>query len=393
MPGIEQFFQFILVILLGILAYGLNRVLSIFYTQYQNKYSIRYVLLPTIYIILLSIALVIFAKLQKNYAIITIVTQITFAVFLIACVYLATNNRRIIYILSAVITIWQIGEYFDVVKPTLLILDNYSIGYAGFHFSLLKLITSITVCIALIFTVRVLHKMLMTYLRSTTLDKHTVNLITKIIVILAYFIIILTTLNIIGIDITAIAVIGSAIGVGIGLGMQKIAASFVSGVILFIEKSIKVGDLLELKDGFWGHVADVNIRYTRIHTQDGKDVIVPNDELMYSTITNLTNQDYNIRIRININVEYRANVNLVEKLILEAAKECPDCLHEPKPLCFITNFGDNGINYLLMFWVDNVEKGTFKPKSEIMANIWHKFKKYNINFPFPQRDIYIKEQP
>jgi small-conductance mechanosensitive channel len=215
-------------------------------------------------------------------------------------------------------------------------------------------------------------------------------LVLKMIQILTYIIAFLLSLNVIGVDLTALAVFSGALGIGVGFGLQKISSNFISGLILLFEKAIEEGHMIELADGTTGFVRKAHARYTLIETLDGKEILVPNEDFIINRVTNWTFTNSKARVEIPIGVSYSADIEKARDLILEAAKEHPRCMSEPEPHCFLRNFGDNSVNFILHFWVADVIEGRWAPQSDVMFSIWKKFKKHKIDIPFPQRDLHIK---
>ncbi len=205
-----------------------------------------------------------------------------------------------------------------------------------------------------------------------------------------YFLMLLFGLDVIGIDLTAFAVVGGAVGIGIGFGLQKITSNFISGLILLFEKSVEEDDLVEMDGGVYGIVKHTGARYTLIETFDGKEVMIPNEDFITNRVTNWTFSNKKGRVEVTLGVSYDCDIELARTLILDAAIEHERCSKDPEPQCYLTEFGDNSVNFLLYFWVDDVTEGRFEPKSDVMRSIWRKFKENNIGIPYPQRDIHIK---
>ena len=215
-------------------------------------------------------------------------------------------------------------------------------------------------------------------------------LITKAFQSVIYFITFLLALNFLGIDLTAFAVLGGAIGIGIGIGLQKISSNFISGIILLFEKSIENDDLIELNDGTFGTIRHTSARYTLIETFDGKEIMIPNEDFVTNRVINWTYSNSKGRVDLKLGVSYKSDIKKAQELILEAAKEHPRCSADPEPTCYLTDFADSSVNFLLFFWVDDIIKGRYEPKSDVMFSIWDKFKANDIEIPFPQQDIHIK---
>ena len=218
-----------------------------------------------------------------------------------------------------------------------------------------------------------------------------INKLPKALQILIYFIAFQVGMNFLGIDLTALAVFSGALGIGIGFGLQKITSNFISGIIILFEKTVQNDDLIELNDGTLGFIRNTGSRASLIETYDGKEVMVPNEDLITNRVINYTHSNKKARITINIGVSYDCDIKKAQELILEAASEHPKTAKEPEPLCFLREFADSSVNFLLLFWINDVIDGRYGPQSDVLFSIWEKFKENNIEIPYPQRDIHIKE--
>lgn len=226
--------------------------------------------------------------------------------------------------------------------------------------------------------------------RMQQIKRNTQILFIKIFQILLYTAAFLVGLDLIGVKLTALAVFGGALGIGLGFGLQKITSNFISGMILLFEKTINHDDLIELQGGFSGFVRRINARFTLIETFDGKEIMVPNEDFITSQVVNWTYSNKMGRAEVAVGVAYDSDLELAQKLILEAANEHPRCIKDPEAVCHLTEFGDSSINFLLYFWVDDVTEGRMRPRSEVMFSIWRKFRDAGIEIPFPQRDVHIR---
>lgn len=219
------------------------------------------------------------------------------------------------------------------------------------------------------------------------------TLLIKAAQIAVYALLFLIMLDLLGIDLTTLTVFGGALGIGIGFGLQKITSNFISGIILLSEKSVEQDDLLELDDGTFGFVRETSTRYTLLETFDGKEILVPNEDLITSRVVNWTYTKPNGRVQIDVGVSYESDITLARDLMLAAATEHPRCSTEPAPQCFLIAFADSSVNFTLYFWLDDITKGRRGPQSEVMFAIWDKFAENDITIPFPQRDLHVKNWP
>ncbi len=218
-------------------------------------------------------------------------------------------------------------------------------------------------------------------------------LITKVFQIALYVIAFLVTMDLMGLDLTTLTVFSGALGIGLGFGLQKIASNFISGLILLLERSVEQDDLIEMPDGVIGFVRRSSARYTLIETVDGKEILIPNEDLITNRVTNWTLTNTRGRIEVAIGVSYGSDLEQAQTLILEAAREHPSTIEDPAPQCFLRNFGDSSVDFILLFWIGDVVQGRWAPQSEVMFTIWRKFREAGIEIPFPQRDVHIKSPP
>lgn len=202
----------------------------------------------------------------------------------------------------------------------------------------------------------------------------------------------LVALNSAGIDLTALAVFGGALGVGLGFGLQRIASNMVSGFILIFERSIRPGDVLTVGNSF-GEVKALHARYVVLRNRDGVETLIPNENLITSEVINWTYSDRNVRIKIPVQISYHDDPEQAMALMLNAATSNPRVLAAPTPGCQIMEFAENGINLELRAWINDPEEGVGNVRSEIYLAIWRAFREHHITFPYPQRDVHIKTMP
>lgn len=224
-------------------------------------------------------------------------------------------------------------------------------------------------------------------LRIRGIRSATRTLIAKFFQIFFYVVCGLLSLRALGIDLTALAVLGGAVGIGLGFGLQKIASNYISGFILLFERTLEVGDLIQLVDGTEGYVRYMGARHTLIEAFDGKEIMIPNEDFITNRMINLTHKDKKARIDIAVRVSYRADFNLVQRLLLDAAEEHPRAMKDPAPSCFLNDFGDGGALFVLQFWVGDVTEGRYSPKSDVMFTLWRKFREHGIELAMSQQEV------
>ncbi len=214
------------------------------------------------------------------------------------------------------------------------------------------------------------------------------QLLQNLSTIAVYMLAIVVGLSLLGIDLTAFAVLGGALGVGIGLGLQKIASNFISGLILLSEQSIQVNDLIEVEgSGVSGLVRHTGARYTLIETIDNREIMIPNDDLVTSRVTNWTLTDSKGVVTVKVGVSYESDIELARDQLIAAALDHPAVLHDPAPACLLTGFGASSIDFSLIVHVKDVRERRAGVQSDILFNIWRRFKTHGIEIPYPQMTL------
>ena len=197
---------------------------------------------------------------------------------------------------------------------------------------------------------------------------------------------ILIVLPVMGIDLTVLSVFGGALGVGLGFGLQKIASNYVSGFIILLDRSIRIGDWITA-DNHYGEVRQITTRYTVVRSLSGVEAIIPNDMLVTATVLNNTYADKQLRLAVKVSVAYSTAIEPVLELLAEIASRHPRVLKEPPPNAIVTALGDNGIELELGFWIEDPEKGRQNLCSEISVAILSDFRTRRIEIPYPQREV------
>ena len=204
----------------------------------------------------------------------------------------------------------------------------------------------------------------------------------------------LLLMNIMGISLTSLAVLGGAIGVGLGFGLQKIAANFISGVILLLEGQATVGDYVELDGGEAGTIVKTTARAMILETYDGRWIVVPNEDFITTRVVNYSDQGSANRYEADFSVSYETDINLVPGIVEAAVARHPEVLDKPfPPDCELRSFGDSGVNFAVEFWVNGIDDGKNKYTSDVLFLIWNALKGAGIEIPYPQRVVHHKGIP
>lgn len=214
-------------------------------------------------------------------------------------------------------------------------------------------------------------------------------LIAKILRITLITVAIVTAIGSIGIDLSAFAFLGGAIGIGLGFGLQKVVSNFVSGIILLMDNSIKPGDVIEI-EGTYGWINNLRARYASVITRDGTEHLIPNEDLITQRVINWSFTDNLVRVRVPIGVSYNSDPHKCIELILDVAGSVGRVLKSPAPKCLMNGFGDSSLNLELRMWIADPSNGVGSVRSEVLLKVWDSFKEHGIEIPFPQRDLHIR---
>jgi small-conductance mechanosensitive channel len=292
------------------------------------------------------------------------------------------------YVLIPVAALYTIGA----LDPIMLRLSETMIELGNIRFSVLSLIRGLIAGSLLFWLGGWSNRQSAEYIKKQeVLRPATRQLAVKAAEILIFGAAFLLLMSIMGIDLTAIAVLGGALGVGIGLGLQQIAANFVSGVILLIEGQTTVGDYVELDGGETGTIVKMTARACVLETFDGKWIVVPNDHFITTRVVNYSDQGSANRYDACFSVSYDTDINRVPAIIEAAVAALPFVLTKPDaPDCELRGFGDSGIDFAVEYWVSGIDDGKNKYQSKVLFAIWNALKDAGIEIPYPHRVVEIK---
>jgi len=203
---------------------------------------------------------------------------------------------------------------------------------------------------------------------------------------------ILFAISSVGVSLSSFAILGGAIGLGLGFGFQKVISNLISGVILLADRSIKPGDVIEV-DQTYGWINRLGARYTSVITRDGTEHLIPNEMMITEKVVNWSFSDNKVRVRIPFGVSYTSDIHKAMDLALQAANEDERTLQEPIAVVRLTGFGDNSVDFEVRVWIEDPSSGLGNIRSAFYIRIWDLFKENGIEFPFPQRDLHLKEMP
>jgi small-conductance mechanosensitive channel len=287
---------------------------------------------------------------------------------------------------------WSIAalSILDLLEPTIRVLDAAAITIGDVTISLYDVMRS-TLALAVLLSVALyLASLLEGRIRtSQTLSPTVQVLFTKSLKIVLVSLAVLFAINAVGIDLTGLAVLGGLAVVALGFGLQKIVSNLISGVILLLDKSIKPGDIISVS-GTYGWVTALGGRYVSVVTRDGVEHLIPNETLISQPVENWTHTQRRTRLKLDVGVHHESDVRQVIALCEEAARAAERVLPEPAPKCLFIEFGESALKLQLRFWIGDAQNGVQNVKSDVLIEIWQRFKQNGIRVPYPQRDLHIR---
>jgi small-conductance mechanosensitive channel len=304
------------------------------------------------------------------------------------------HNRFLRRVVSWALWIYATLYYLNVVDKVSAFLDNVAFAVGEVRISLLTVITALVV-VGVMFTVaRLISQTTSANIRrNEDISPSMQVLAVKGIQVFVYGAAILIGVQAIGLDLTGLAFLSGAIGLGLGFGLQKVVSNLVSGVIILLDKSIKPGDVISLGETF-GWINSLGARYVSVVTRDGKEYLIPNEDLITGQVVNWSHSNQFVRLDIFFGTSYGGDPHLVRKIAIEAAVGVDRVLKHPKlPVCHIVGFGDSSVDFILRFWISDPTGGLTNIRGNVYLALWDAFKEHNISIPFPQREVRLLDEP
>jgi small-conductance mechanosensitive channel len=288
---------------------------------------------------------------------------------------------------------WSIAalSIVGLLEPTIAVLDAAAIPLGGdSQISLYDVIRS-TIALAVLLSVALyLASLLEARIRtSQTLSPTVQVLFTKSLKMVLVSLAVIFAIDAVGIDLTGLAVLGGLLGVGVGFGLQKIVSNLISGVVLLLDKSIKPGDIISVS-GTYGWVTALGGRYVSVVTRDGVEHLIPNETLISQSVENWTHTQRRTRLKLDVSVHHDSDLRAVIALCEEAARATERVLPDPAPKCLLIELGESSLKLQLRFWIGDAQNGVQNVKSDVLIEIWQRFKQQGVRVPHPQRDLHIR---
>ena len=302
------------------------------------------------------------------------------------------RNRFLRRVLTWSLWIYATLYLLNVSDDVAAFLDGIAFQLGEMRVSILTLITAVVVIGLLVTLARVASQATVsTIRRNEDISPSMQVLAVKAVQLLMYGIAFYMGVKAVGIDLTGLAVLSGAIGVGLGFGLQKVVSNLVSGVIILLDKSIKPGDVISLGETF-GWIQTLGARYASVVTRDGKEYLIPNEDLITGQVVNWSHSNDFVRLDINSGAAYGDDPHVVRKLAIEAAASVDRVLGFKTPVCHIVGFGDSSVDYILRFWIKDPTGGLTNIRGNVFLALWDSFKENNISIPFPQREVKLLDE-
>jgi small-conductance mechanosensitive channel len=325
-----------------------------------------------------SYLLVVAAKLALAWLVIRLVTSVIRNAFIVKLVSLSA------WFVAALSIIGQLGPTVDVLDS-----DSVSVVLGGLRLTPLLLIKLGALLIFALWLTNIASNFIESRItQSGDLTPSIQVLLVKMIRLALMVFAIAAVMSAVGINLSALAIFSGAAGVGIGFGLQKIVANFISGIILLADKSVKPGDLVTIGDSS-GRISAMKTRYISVAAGDGREFLIPNEDLVTQKVTNWTYTDKNTLVKVNFGTNYDADPRLVCKLAIEIAAGAPRAIKLKPPNCLLTEFAEAGMKFSLTFWIADPD-GMDNVKSDVMLALWDAFKREGIKVPYPIREIRVR---
>jgi len=318
-----------------------------------------------------------------------VAANLAFAWLIIRLITSVIRNEFIVRLVS--LSAWLVAalSILGQLDPTIAALDSVSVELGGLRLTPLLLIKlGVLLAVALWLTNIASNFVESRITRSGDLTPSIQVLLVKMIRLALMIFAVAVVMSAVGINLSALAIFSGAAGVGIGFGLQKIVANFISGIILLADKSVKPGDLVTIGDSS-GRISAMKTRYISVAAGDGREFLIPNEDLVTQKVVNWTYTDKNTLVKVSFGTNYDADPRLVCKLAIEIAAAAPRAIKSKPPNCILTEFAEVGMKFSLTFWIADPD-GMDNVKSDVMLSLWEAFKREGIRVPYPVREIRIR---
>ncbi|HTE93791.1 MAG TPA: mechanosensitive ion channel domain-containing protein [Bradyrhizobium sp.] len=318
-----------------------------------------------------------------------VAANLAFAWLIIRLITSVIRNEFIVRLVS--LSAWLVAalNILGQLDPTIEALDSVSVVLGGLRLTPLLLIKLGVLLVVALWLTNIASNFVESRItRSGDLTPSIQVLLVKMIRLALMIFAVAVVMSAVGINLSALAIFSGAAGVGIGFGLQKIVANFISGIILLADKSVKPGDLVTIGDSS-GRISAMKTRYISVAAGDGREFLIPNEDLVTQKVVNWTYTDKNTLVKVSFGTNYDADPRLVCKLAIEIAAAAPRAIKSKPPNCILTEFAEVGMKFSLTFWIADPD-GMDNVKSDVMLSLWEAFKREGIRVPYPVREIRIR---
>ncbi|MCF3972668.1 mechanosensitive ion channel family protein [Paracoccus salsus] len=298
-------------------------------------------------------------------------------------------NRFLRRIASWAAWIWVTLHLLSLTKPAAAFLDSLAIVLGEFRLSALTVIKALAITGLMIAGARALSRVISGRLAMNNDISPSMRVLTaKLLQVLLFSLAIIVGMKAVGFDLTGLAVFSGAVGVGLGFGLQKVVSNLVSGVIILLDKSIKPGDVISLGETF-GWIDELGARYVSVVTRDGKNYLIPNEDLVTGQVVNWSHTNNFVRLDVKFGASYADEPHEVSRIAINATLSVKRVLAHRTPVCWVTGFGDSSVDYVLRFWIGDSEGGLTNVRGQVYLALWDAFKEHGVTIPFPQREVRV----
>lgn len=318
-----------------------------------------------------------------------IIAQLTLAWLVIAIATRLINNGFLRGAIRYAGWIWVTLSILNLTEATSALMDSFALQLGDTRISLWLIVQAVAMLAILMAGARFVSASASSTIRqnkdiSPSMQVLTIKFLQVVLYGAAFFI----GLRAVGVDLTGLAVLSGAIGVGLGFGLQKVVSNLVSGIIILLDKSIKPGDVISLGETF-GWINSLGARYVSVVTRDGREYLIPNEDLITGQVVNWSHSNDYVRLDIYFGTAYHDDPHKVRAIAVEAAQNVERVLSFKPPVCHIIGFGDSSVDYVLRFWIKDPTGGLTNIRGNVYLALWDAFQTHGISIPFPQREVKV----
>jgi small-conductance mechanosensitive channel len=299
------------------------------------------------------------------------------------------RSRAVARFVALCVFVYVATGVLGIREPVATALDGLAVDLGDFRLSALFVVKATAFLVILLWLAHLAGSFVDARISASDLSPSFKVLAGKVVRVTLTVLAGLVALNAIGVDLTALTVFSGAVGIGIGFGLQKVVSNFISGMIILADKSIKPGDTIELGDTF-GWIRGLRARFVSVVTRDGREYLIPNEDLITHQVVNWSFSDKFIRLDVDFGVSYDSDPHEVTRIAIEATQAVDRVVDYKKPVCWMTAFGSSSLDFKLRFWIADPQNGLTNIRGQVLLALWDAFKEAGINIPFPHREILMR---